>query len=654
MKKFFLILVFIIINYIGFSQTTYLMNNNTAVNLTCPSTSLFYDSGGAGGNYSNSETYVKTFNAPAGSCLQIMFSSFGTESCCDRLRIYDGPSGASPLIGTFVGTALPPTIVSSGTSLTFSWTTDGSIVNSGWVATINCLTACSGVPSPGVASSTSNFCGTTGTVNLSSVGATTGCGISYDWQTSSSPTGPWSNIPGAINVNAAVTFTATTYYRMRVQCNSANTVYTNTLMVTPATYTPSCALSTYTPSVIAYAPDVFAGTPTPSTDDVLYNNIALFGFNFCYGGASYWGGYVASNSSFVFDGIPCFPNILTTTYAAPGVGTGYTIPTAAPVNNTSIPRNAVLGPWHDANPSLGGTIAYATLGTAPNRRFVVKFENVPMYSCGTASPSIYFTGQIKLFETTNIIEIHVGNKGICPGWNGGYAVMGLHSYDGLTYVPPVNATAHNRPTQWTMTNTAYQFSSPCANGTGPCAVLPINFKNFYGERVDGINKLTWETALEENVKEFLVEQSNDADKFIPIGKVPAKNEPSEYKFDDKNAKPGTINYYRITSVEHNGERKSTFILPLGDLEADVAVSGVFPNPLKGDFSVSLNSRVMETVDVKVYDMFGKVVKQFNKPLNVGLQKLDFNLADVASGTYMLEISSPNRGILSQQKLIKVD
>ncbi|HRD41124.1 MAG TPA: hypothetical protein PLC65_21025, partial [Bacteroidia bacterium] len=278
------------------------------------------------------------------------------------------------------------------------------------------------------------------------------------------------------------------------------------------------------------------------------------------GGVQYSTGFIASNGAIVFTGVPCFPNIQTTTFAAAGVGTGYVISAAAPVNNTSIPRNAILGPWHDIDPSVGGLIEYATLGVAPNRRFVVSYDNVPMFSgsCNT-NASLNFSGQIKIYETTGNIEIHVRQKRLCSSWNGGYAVMGLHNFDGTIYRPPVNATAHNYPTQWTMTNTAYQWTSVCA----PCAVLPIEFKKFYGERIDRVNKLYWETAMEENINYFSVERSNDAENFKEIAKVDPKNLPALYTYDDHDTKPGSMYYYRITSVEKNGERKHTNVIPLG-------------------------------------------------------------------------------------------
>lgn len=655
MIKFFRIFfILFFLSNLTKAQTVYLMNNTTE-NLTCPTTGVFYDSGGSGGNYSNSENFTKTFNAPAGMCLRFEFTGLSTESCCDRLRIFDGPNGLSPLIGNYGGGTNPGIIIPSGTSITFSFTSDGSVVSTGWTASITCLSICSGTPSPGVASFVSVPCPPSSSfVTLSTAGAAQGCGIVYFWQSAPAISGPWTNVSSAATTNPySTTYTSNPiFYRMRTTCNGLNAVFTNTISPT-ATVIP-CALSTYVPSGIGYSFDAFVGTVLPTTDDVLFTTIVNFGFPFCYAGTQYWGGYVASNSAFVFDAVPCYPNIGAATYAAGGVGTGFTIPTPAPVNGTSIPRNAILAPWHDIHPGLGGTIRYSTLGVAPNRRFVASWESIPMFSCGTSSPAIYYTGQVKLFETTNNIEIHVGNKGVCPGFNGGKAVLGLHSYDGTIYVPPVNATAHNSPIQWNMSNTAYRFTSPCAASGGPCLALPINFKSFYGQQISAVNKLTWETALEENITEFIIERSSDAVNFVEVGRALPYNQPSKYDFNDNTFKSNIINYYKITAIESDGRRKSTFTIPIGGNYEDVNVSEIYPNPVKDNFTLSFSSKVESLIDLNIKDTFGRLVKTSHHSLTTGNTKTIINCAELRSGVYIVEVLDGNNKIISQQKLIVVN
>ena len=101
----------------------------------------FYDSGGSGGSYGASESKTMTFYSDNGNRINFNFQTFSTESCCDYLRIFDGPSTSSPLIGQFGGTTSPGSVTSTGTSLTFYFYSDGTNVGIGWNANISCTTA---------------------------------------------------------------------------------------------------------------------------------------------------------------------------------------------------------------------------------------------------------------------------------------------------------------------------------------------------------------------------------------------------------------------------------------------------------------------------------------------------------------------------------
>lgn len=107
---------------------------------------LFYDSGGSGSNYSSNENYILTF-APkiTGTKVKVAFEQFDVESnaTCnyDYLKIYDGPSTSSTLIGKYCGTTLPAsyTSTSSDGNLTFQFNSDENIENTGWKAKITAV-----------------------------------------------------------------------------------------------------------------------------------------------------------------------------------------------------------------------------------------------------------------------------------------------------------------------------------------------------------------------------------------------------------------------------------------------------------------------------------------------------------------------------------
>jgi gliding motility-associated-like protein len=189
----------------------------------------------------------------------------------------------------------------------------------------------------------------------------------------------------------------------------------------------------YVTGVIPYAPDPFSGTNVFLSDDSFSPSINI-GFDFCFYGATYNQLVISSNNLVSFN----------TGYAG-----GYSSWVTSTIPTAAVHLNSIMGPWQDINPNAGGTVSYASYGVAPNRRFVISWNAVPMFSCGTS-----YTSQIILFETTNLIETHIQDKFVCAGWNSGNAVHGVQNgtgTDALT-VPGRNNT------QWTTTNEGYLFT----------------------------------------------------------------------------------------------------------------------------------------------------------------------------------------------------
>ena len=69
--------------------------------------------------------------------------------------------------------------------------------------------------------------------------------------------------------------------------------------------------------------------------------------------------------------------------------------------------NTTLAPWFDdLTVDASGSLTYKTEGPAPNRIFTVEWKNIPTFR-NQASARINF--QVKLYETSNIVEFHYGN-----------------------------------------------------------------------------------------------------------------------------------------------------------------------------------------------------------------------------------------------------
>ena len=135
------------------------------------------------------------------------------------------------------------------------------------------------------------------------------------------------------------------------------------------------------------SPYMGALTSVSLSDDQTSATLPI-GFTFNFFGTNYTNFVISSNGFISFD--------LT---AVNGCCSGQLLPDAFE------PNNLIALAWNDLNPASGGTIGYTTIGSAPNRILIVNYSNVPHFG-GTGT----ITAQAKLFESTNVIEIHSTNN----------------------------------------------------------------------------------------------------------------------------------------------------------------------------------------------------------------------------------------------------
>ncbi|HNP17682.1 MAG TPA: hypothetical protein PKL31_04535, partial [Fulvivirga sp.] len=124
--------------------------------------------------------------------------------------------------------------------------------------------------------------------------------------------------------------------------------------------------------------------------DDLVSAATPIGFTFNFFGNNYTNFYASSNGNIGF-----------TSYSEFG---GFT---SRSITDTGDPDNFIALARADLDPSNSGggyRIQYKVTGVAPNRILIVSYENIARYNGGSGGDPI--TTQVKLFETTNVIEIH--------------------------------------------------------------------------------------------------------------------------------------------------------------------------------------------------------------------------------------------------------
>ncbi|MBL6664001.1 MAG: SprB repeat-containing protein, partial [Flavobacteriales bacterium] len=179
-----------------------------------------------------------------------------------------------------------------------------------------------------------------------------------------------------------------------------------------------------------------------NTDDI-HSGIIDMGFDFTFYGNTYNQCVLSANGYITFD------------LAQAGVYSPWVIDNAIP-DAGQLPENAIMAPWHDIDPSVGGSVVYGTYGAAPNRVFYVVWCNMPLYQCNDL-----IIGQYALmFEGSNKIEMHIDDKLLCPVWNGGAAIQGIVNENSTLFeivVDPVLLQPRNFPLNWTADDEGWEF-----------------------------------------------------------------------------------------------------------------------------------------------------------------------------------------------------
>lgn len=191
---------------------------------------------------------------------------------------------------------------------------------------------------------------------------------------------------------------------------------------------------------------VLTNPSSVNLSDDNYSGVVNIGFPFSYYGTNYTQGVIGSNCIFSFNTANANGYC---SWSLNGVGT-------IPSTTNATPKNTAMLCYSDMNPGAGGNIWYQTLGTAPNRKFVVLYANIPTFSSNDCN---YMA--MVLYETSNIVEYHIGTKTLVTTWNGGLAIQGTENNAGTV----ATATPGRNNSQWTATQDGRRFTPTSPTNT---------------------------------------------------------------------------------------------------------------------------------------------------------------------------------------------
>lgn len=179
-------------------------------------------------------------------------------------------------------------------------------------------------------------------------------------------------------------------------------------------------------------------------------------------------------------------------------------------------------------------------------------------------------------------------------------------------------------------------------GSTPCDAtntLPVELVKFSADPVnDETVIIKWTTASEINNDYFVVERSKDGINFTPVDSLDAhgngnSTDMQNYSYLDENPYSG-VSYYRLRQVDKDGTTSYSNIENV-NFEGLEIVS-LFPNPTNGEININITSSEEETVQLKIYDAIGKLIKSEKFNLIEGNTQIE-SMLDGTIGKYYISI-----------------
>ncbi len=184
-------------------------------------------------------------------------------------------------------------------------------------------------------------------------------------------------------------------------------------------------------------------------------------------------------------------------------------------------------------------------------------------------------------------------------------------------------------------------------------VVPIELFTFKARKVDErVAEIKWVTLSEVDHSHYIVERSTDGVNFDILTRKKGIGGPetrAEYEVYDTEPAIG-VNYYRMKSVDLNGEFTYSQIESVTFREQTVKSLLAFPNPASIEAFVAINAKKDVNAKMQVYDMEGHELLRSSLNIKKGYHKQALNISELSSGIYMIMISDQG-GEIASTKLV---
>jgi hypothetical protein len=169
-------------------------------------------------------------------------------------------------------------------------------------------------------------------------------------------------------------------------------------------------------------------------------------------------------------------------------------------------------------------------------------------------------------------------------------------------------------------------------------VLPVELTSFSVNCDQDYSIISWQTASEHNSASFILERSADGTEWYEITEMDAagnSNFKIDYQYEDLESYR-FVGYYRLTQIDTDGKQKVYNPIYTNCTTSENEVE-IYPNPVQGDFVISISSQSSETVTINFVNTNGMIVLTKTVAAKNGFNQYNFNTQELLSGMYYVSV-----------------
>ena len=182
--------------------------------------------------------------------------------------------------------------------------------------------------------------------------------------------------------------------------------------------------------------------------------------------------------------------------------------------------------------------------------------------------------------------------------------------------------------------------------------LPTEIYGLEGIVNNGIAKVSWKTNSEERIVKYYLQKSLDGKDFENVARIESKGSKiaNDYSVNDSILNLQSA-YYRIKGVDVSDNYIYSNSIKVNNENLKNQFS-IFPNPINNLATVSFNSLVAGNVTLRIYNIYGRLLKEERLVTNLGKNDIPLsNVKYLERGIYIIQFWQNNEH-LGETKFIK--